>query len=145
MLEALAQKDKLWRQIALGICKDTQLADDMVQEMYLRVYRNPKETMTDFYITLLLKSLFLNYIRDKKEEMSINNLYYLECKNRQFEPNDEEQMILERFDKLDWRQQELIAESYDRSLREIEVIYPMINYGYAYRQIKEAREKILDR
>jgi len=34
-------------------------------------------------------------------------------------------------------------ESYDRSLRDIEKIYPLINYGYAYRQIKEARETIL--
>ena len=143
MLDELSKKDKLWRQIAWYICRDRSLADDLVQEMYLRFHRNPRETITDFYVTLILKSLFSNYIRDRKEEMSINNLYYLECKNRVFEPSDEEQAILDKFDKLDWRQQELIAESYDRSLRDIEKIYPLINYGYAHRQIKEAREIIL--
>lgn len=144
MLEELAKKDQLWRVIALKICKDRQLADDIVQEMYMRFHRNPKEKLYDSYVVQVLKSVFLNHIKTEKKEASINGLYYLECKNKTFEPSDEELELLNKFDELNWRQKELIAESYDRSLREIEVIYPMINYGYAFRQIKEGRETVLN-
>ncbi len=42
ILESLSKKDKYWRQIAFNICKDKSLADDLVQEMYLRRYENDR-------------------------------------------------------------------------------------------------------
>lgn len=142
MLEELSKKDKLWRRIAFAICKNRQLADDIVQEMYLRFHRNPKDSATDFYVVLVIKSVFKNYLVTLKETSELN--IYIESNESFFEPNDEEQEILDRFEALDcWRQKELLMESYDRSLREINKTYPLINYGYAYRQIKEAREQIL--
>lgn len=146
MLEQLSKQDKKWRQIAYFITKDKALSDDVVQEMYLRVHRNPKEKLTEYYVIQLLKSVFLNYLKTKKEESSISNLYYIECKERIFEPSDEEQELLNKYNGLKcWQQQELLAESYDRSYREIQEHYPLINYGYAYRQVKQARELILDK
>jgi hypothetical protein len=51
-----------------------------------------------------------------------------------FEPTDEERDILDIYYTLDYLTRELIAESYDHSLREIQNIYD-INYGLSHRKI----------
>ena len=37
ILKELSSNDKKWRKIAYGICKDKQLADDLVQDAYLKL------------------------------------------------------------------------------------------------------------
>jgi len=145
VLLEIVKKDKLWRQHAFRFCKDKHLADDIVQEMYLRMHRNPKERLTEYYVVLTIKSVWLNYIKTRKKDISTEQIYYLESKESIFEPDDEQQRLLDEFKKLDWVKRELLSEVYDRSLREIEEIYPLVNYGYAYREIKKAREQILDK
>ena len=145
MLQELAKKDKLWREIAYKFCGCKSLADDITQEMYLRFLRNPKEKITEYYVVLTIKSVWLNYLKTKKRDISTEKLYYISSKESNFEPTDEEQDILDRYELLDWKQKELLAEIYDRSLREIENIYPLINYAFAFREIKKARDFILDK
>ena len=145
MLEELAKNDKLWRKHAYRFCKCKHLADEIVQDMYLRFHRNPKDNITEYYVVLVIKSVWMNHIKTKKREVSTEQLYYIESKESTFEADDEQQMILDNYKKLDWYQKELLAEIYDRSLREIEAIYPFINYAFAYRQIKEAKQILLDR
>lgn len=143
MLEEISKKDKQWRDYALRLCGCKQLADDIVQETYLRIYRNPKSTINDYYMCLLIKSVYYNMLKVKKREISIEKLYYVNSNENTFEPDDLEKEILDRYEKLDWKEKELLAEIYDRSLKEIERLYPMINYAYAFRQIKHARQKVL--
>ena len=38
MLLELSKKDKKWRHIALKLCGNKDLADDIVQEMYLKLH-----------------------------------------------------------------------------------------------------------
>lgn len=142
MLNDLAKKDKLWRQIAFNICGCKMQSDDIVQEMYLRFYRNPKETVNDYYVALVIKSVYLNSLT-KTKNVSIENLHYLEDKTNDFEVNDNEKDLLESINELSWVQKELLAESFDRSYREIERVYN-INYGYAYQQVKKAKKIILN-
>ena len=143
MLQELSKKDKLWRNIAFNICKNKFLADEIVQEMYLRFHRNPKDEVNDYYVALVIKSVYLNMLKEKTNA-SINSFHYIEDTNIDFEPNDKEQAILDEIDNLTWTQKELLAEVYDRSYREIESIYN-INYGYSYLQIKKAKEKVWQR
>jgi len=143
MLQELSKKDKLWRNIAFNICKNKFLADEIVQEMYLRFHRNPKDEVNDYYVALVLKSVYLNMLKEKTNA-SINSFHYIEDTNIDFEPNDKEQAILDEIDNLTWTQKELLAEVYDRSYREIESIYN-INYGYSYLQVKKAKEKVWQR
>lgn len=144
-LQEIAEFDSKWRSIALKITKNEAHADDIVQEMYLKL-ADKEEEVTDYYITLTLKSIFIDNYRKK-----INRINYtgqleqyneVEDTSDGFEATDEEQELLDRIDKLSYTQKELLSEAYDRSLREIGETYN-INYVYVHRQIKKAVEQVL--
>ena len=141
MLEELSKHDKLWRKIAYNLCKDSMLADDIVQEMYLRFHRNPKDTFTKSYVAFAISSVYFNYLK-KRKDVSLAEFYYIECHNKPFEPNDEEQKILNRLEEIEWWKLELIDESYDRSYREIGKLFN-INYGFVSKSIINATKEIL--
>jgi len=143
MLIELSKKDSKWRGFALSICKDKLLADDLVQDMYIYFSDKDKQA-TDYYVCRKIYGLFIDYIRKQKEDISIEYLFYLKDDNKVFEPNDEEQIVLDAFNELSFVPSELMLEHYvsEKSLRDIQKDFPLINYGYAYRKIKEAKEYI---
>ncbi len=138
ILNELSKQDAKWRQIAYNICKDYDLAQDLVQEMYLKLMNRTK--WNDYFVTITLRNLFIDIVR-KKKDVRLEEMHYLQDQTYSFEPTDEQKTYLDEFDRLDWVQQELLLERIDRSLREIEKIYN-INYGYVYRQTEEAKKKI---
>ena len=138
ILDELSKKDKLWRQIALRICGDKMLADDLVQNMYLKLMN--KTRWTDYYVTNCMYWIFLD-LKKKAKDVRMEELHYVEDMTRTFEPNDEQQLVLDEFDKLDWVRKELLLERIDKSLRQIEREFN-INYGYAYRETTKAKEQI---
>jgi DNA-directed RNA polymerase specialized sigma24 family protein len=142
MLEELAKKDIQWRQVAFSICKDRSLTDDLVQDMYLKAVKYNKP-LNDAYIYFIIKSLFLDHCRKKRKNVSLEDLHFLKDDISTFEIDDSELEIINRYKKLDWKQQQLIEESYYNSLRQIEKNFPLINYAYAYRQIKAGIKTIL--
>lgn len=146
MLEKLCKQDKTWREIAFNICKDSLLADDLVQEMYI-YFSNKDYEVNNYYVYKKLYGLFIDHIRKQSKTVSVDSLFYLQDETRVFEPTDEEQELLEAYENLDKTQKELIAEHYinEKSLRQIQKEYPLINYGYAYRKIKEGKEIIKKR
>ncbi len=150
MLHLLSKRDKYWRGIAFNICKDKQLADDLVQTMYLKLsdyniekFKKYKEHQQQKFIYNSIKFIYLD-LKKKKEDARLEELYYVQDQTNTFEPDDLEQSYLEEFDKLNWVQQELLLESLDRSLRDIQKMFN-INYGYTYRQVKEAKKTIRDK
>jgi len=139
ILEELSKKDKEWRKAAYLICKDKMMADDLVQEMYLRLMNRTK--WNDYFVYITLRNLFLDRLR-KEKDVRINELHYLEDRTEVFEPDDEEQKVLDAFDKLDWVQKELLLERANgMSLRDIQKRYN-INYGYTYRETTKAKDII---
>ena len=64
ILEELAKKDAQWRKMALQICKDKDLADELVQEMYIKVL-NKTKPLSDGYIFVTLRSLFYDHLKNK--------------------------------------------------------------------------------
>lgn len=142
MLKELCKKDSKWRSIAFGLCKDKSLADDIVQDMYIKASRYDKP-LNDGYIRRIIYSLFIDHCRKKPITTPLQNLHFIEDCVSTFEPDDQEFELLERYDSLNWKQKELIQISYDKSLREIEKEYPMINYGYAHREIKKGLKIVL--
>ena len=137
MLKHLAKKDKYWREMALKICKDKMLADDLVNDMYLKLYEVKKQ-ISDFYVIITIRNLYYDYLRDKKKTVSINNFYDITQDDRSFELDDYQ---LELLDRLNWVEKGYLEMSFDLSLRQIQKELNT-NYGYIYRTIKKAKEKI---
>lgn len=139
ILEELSKKDKEWRKAAYVICKDKMLADDLVQEMYFKLMNRTK--WNDYFVFITLRNLFLDHLR-KQKDIRLEELHYIEDRTEIFEPDDEEQKILDAFDKLDWVQKELLLERANgMSLRDIQKRYN-INYGYTYRETTKAKDII---
>ena len=136
----IAANDKQWREIAYMICRDKDLADDMVQDMYLKLMNIDKK-VNKYYITLTLRSIFIDSIRRNKS-VRLNEDLPIADKSHSFEPTDEEAEILKKIEELPYHQQEFIAESFDKSLREIEAEFG-INYGFIYRNIHKGIDAVL--
>lgn len=64
MIEQLAQRDSEWREMAFRLTKDKDLADEIVQEMYLKAH-----TFKDCrhqYIYTVLRNLFIDTTKRKE-------------------------------------------------------------------------------
>jgi len=141
MLEELAKKDKYWREVALKICKDKMLADDLVNDMYLKLCEVKKQ-INDFYVIITIQTIYYEYLRNKKKIVSINNFYDIAEDDNNFEVDDYQLELLDKSSKLSFVKLGLLKESYDLSIREIEKKYN-INYGFIYLRLKEARIELL--
>lgn len=141
MLEDICKKDKQWRRTATFICKNKAIADDLVQEMYLKVYKITKP-INDYYIIFIIRNLWIDMCRKKGMTIDIDKLFYIEDKKQIFEPDDFQSKLLDRASKLKYVQKEYLEESYDRTLRQIGDEYKT-NYGFVYRELDKARKEVL--
>jgi len=138
MIEELSKKDALWRKVALNICKDKQLADDLVQEMYLKLY-DCKKQINDFYVVIVLRNLFLDTIKqkNKRKQVDIDSFYDIEANTSTFEMDDEETKIV---NEMYWLAKGYFELSYDMSLREMAKELNT-NYMYIYRTMINANKQ----
>tara|TARA_R110000772_G_scaffold185490_2_gene296638 strand:+ start:1117 stop:1587 length:471 start_codon:yes stop_codon:yes gene_type:complete len=141
VLLELSKQDKKWRSFALKICGCKILADDLTQDMYLKLSKYKEVNSKLVYRTLY--TLFIDDVRLNKKTVLVDEFKSNEHFEEPKEIDDLEFDILERFDNIPWRQQELIQLSFEKSLRQIEKEFPMINYAYANRQIKEGIKTVL--
>ena len=144
MLDRLSKHDAKWRKTALTITNDKSQADDLVQEMYLRFYRNPKEQFTDWYVYRVMVSIYLNEKKQPCFEFPIDDFSHISEEDI-FEPNDFEKEILERIKTLEWYKQELIEENYDKSIRQISNDMELIkvNHKFIHDELTKARKEVL--
>jgi len=136
LLEILATKDSKWREIALKICKDKMLADDIVQEMYLKLADCQKQ-INDFYVIIVMKNIFLDHIKKEKLNVSLNKFYNLEADEITFEIDDQQKKII---DEIYWVAKDYLIMSYDMSLREMAKALNT-NYAFIYRTMKKEKDK----
>lgn len=137
MLEELAKKDQKWREIAFKICKDRMLADDIVQDMYIKLADNQKQ-INDFYVIIVMRNLFLDYIKKEKLKISIESIYHLENNDDTFEIDDYQKKLIEN---LYWVAKDYFIMSFDMSLREMAKELNT-NYGFIYRTMKKEKDKL---
>ena len=135
MIEKLCIKDKFWRIVAYRICKDKFKADDIVQEMYLKLYDCKKE-INDFYVIITMRNIFLQDLKKEKLLVSIENYNF--SNPQTFEIDDAESDLIKS---LKWYEKELIEMSYDKSLREIQRELN-INYQFVNRILQKSKIKL---
>jgi len=140
MLEKLVQRNKDWQNLAYRICGNYDEAQDLVQEMYIRL--KDYEVVNEAMVAITLKNMWTNILKKKNREHSIEGFYSLAYDSQTFEATDKERKYLDRFNDLPMVQQELILESYDKSVRNIGEDFN-INYGYVHKKIHEGLKKIL--
>jgi len=66
MLEKLAENHKKWVAIAYKFCNCKETANDIVQDMYLKMYDMNKE-VDEGYIYFVIRSIFIESKRKQKE------------------------------------------------------------------------------
>ena len=138
MLEQLAKKDKYWRAVALNISKDRSIADDLVQEMYIKLSDVTKE-INDYYVIITILNLFRAHKNEVKRDRYKNMPFddFRITQDDTFEIDDEEQLFL---NSLKWYEKELIEMSYSNSLRDIQKQLN-INYQFTNRVLTKAKLK----
>jgi len=140
MLERLSKRNEEWRNLAYRICGNYDHAQDLVQQMYLKLadYKRVNDAM----VAITIKNLWLDLLKKKNREVGIDSFHSLPYGENTFEPSDKQIEYLNRFDVLPMVQKELIQESFDKSTREIGREFN-INYCYVHRQIHKGLKKIL--
>ena len=137
LIEELVKQNDKWKRISLKICKDYDLANDVLQQAYIKAIG---KDVNEYYFTLSIKYGFIDHVR-KQKDLRLNG-YQAINNDSTFSPDDKEQKILDKFKKEKWLHQELIQEHYDRSYREIEKEFN-ICYHFAYRTTTKAIKNIL--
>lgn len=76
-LKILSREHDRWRHMALSICGDDSLADDIVQDMYLRIdkyvtditkiYDEDKDEINSFYIFVTIKNVFFHWFNQQRK------------------------------------------------------------------------------
>ena len=78
-INELAEHDTKWRTIATNITGNKSAGDDLVQDMYLKLMDVDKN-INDYYVTMTLKSIFIDGIRKSKvdsHDVGVENEEYV--------------------------------------------------------------------
>jgi DNA-directed RNA polymerase specialized sigma24 family protein len=88
VIETLAQRDSEWRKMSLHICKDKDLADELVQEMYIKSldFKNVKNITN--YIFFVLKNLYYDSLKSKDICVDNFNIFAIIDEDYQEPAND---------------------------------------------------------
>ncbi len=148
MLEELCKRDKDWRRMAFHICKSKDIADDIVQDMYIK-FSNYNKSLNEYYIFFALKSIFLDYLRKEKTKVELNeNLCNFD--EYDFEQDKIKELALEKVKQLPYFEKELLTVTQEISqrklARETDISFIVINQTIkkTKKQLWEELKKLKD-
>lgn len=129
MLDELCKRDKEWRKMAFHICKSKDLADDIVQEMYLK-FANYNKILNDHYIFFAIKSIFLDYLRKEKIKVELtDNLCNFD--EYDYDIDNLKELALKKVKQLPYFERELLTVTQTISqrqlARETDIAFVVIN------------------
>jgi len=119
MLEELSKRDKDWRDIAYKICNDKHLADELVQEMYLKLHDKEYDKINEWFVWVTIRNIFLNKLKTKhkKYEISIELFRNIEDLVGDEEILKKRKEVSEALDSLDLWDREILLQTSEKSLR----------------------------
>jgi DNA-directed RNA polymerase specialized sigma24 family protein len=148
MLQELSKKNKKWLKMAYNLCGCYDLAGDLVQDMYLKMYdaneRKPFTEIKDGLIWGVLRGLFIDKCRndDRYKLVSLDAVLNNPDNNQPFEVDDKELMYLSRAKQLRYLSRYYLEKSYDHSLRGLAELNGA-KYWDVNRKLQEGRKHIL--
>lgn len=104
--------------MSLYICKDEDLAKDIVQEMYLKLH-NRTNIINDAYVYFVIKNLFLDLKRKKDNKVELTDNIIQDLEDYNFEQDAKEQYILDEVEKLKYFEREILKVTQIISQREL--------------------------
>ena len=155
ILDLLCKDDEKWQRYALAICKNTDHAKDLVNQMYINIYNTGKtyDQISNAYVYRTLKNIFID--STKKESISLDNLISLGLEIEDSHDDTNLQLrtkMHQAISELDDKDQYVLYETSERSLRkcaaEINAIFNLngkkekFSYNWFYERRKEAIEKL---
>ena len=140
MLEEISKLDSEWRKIALKICGNKYLADDLVNDMYLKMHKIKPKNFNKHYISYSIYHQFLNYINKNK-----NTIYLEDVNTSKISYNESETDVRIRInkalDELGLLDKEMLLHTHEKSLRKV-AEYLDMSYGKVNYMKKNALEKL---
>lgn len=142
ILNSVSKKDAKWREIAFNITKNKSDADDLVQEMYLRLHKYKVQKWNYSFIILMLWNLFKDSKKKKtiRVDLKDSDEFVTITENNSY--NDRELYVLSLIDKLPEQEKKLLDLNYDLSLTQIAKNLDLCR-TQLYRDMEQIRLKIL--
>jgi DNA-directed RNA polymerase specialized sigma24 family protein len=137
MLEQLAKRDKDWRKMAYQICGDRMTADDLVQDMYIKMANCQKE-VNEYYVIRVMINLFKDNIKSNSKFTELTDT--IKATSTAFELDDKEFKFVKG---LKWWEKELLELSHDNSCGQIERDYK-IHRKFVERILKKTKDQWQD-
>jgi DNA-directed RNA polymerase specialized sigma24 family protein len=147
VLDELAKQNNKWQAYAFKICNDIDIANDLVQEMYLKFHRN-KYTKTDAgYVYWALKNLYRDTFKNKLQTISIDELIadkIIDFEDYNYEPSDVDNIVKQKLQGHDSYYAELALMNADgKSLRKLAYLYKK-NHVTIHLNIKKIKNSLLE-
>jgi DNA-directed RNA polymerase specialized sigma24 family protein len=148
ILDELAKQNNKWQAYAFKICLyDIDIANDLVQEMYLKFHRN-KYTRTDTgYVYWALKNLYRDTFKNKLQTISIDELIadkIIDFEDYNYEPSDVDNIVKQKLEGHDAYYAELALMNADgKSLRKLAYLYKK-NHVTIHLNIKKIKNSLLE-
>lgn len=113
-LEHLSKKNNEWQRLALYFCRDKDIASEIVQKMYLRLYDYDltNEKLTKEYVSRVIFNIFKDYVKKESSTISLDSVLHLSENENGFSFSDKELDLINRIDDND---KNLLIENYDKS------------------------------
>ena len=124
MLDELCKRDKEWRKMAFHICKSKDLADDIVQDMYIK-FANYQKPLNDHYIFFAIKCLFYQtkdkrYLENQFTFVELNdNLFNFDYYEYDFNEDELKELALTKVKELPYFERELLTVTQEISQRQL--------------------------
>lgn len=113
MLDELSKNDKNWREIATAICGNPQDADDLVNDMYIKLHKSKKtyKQIDKWYVIRVIRNLFIDQCR-KRKTISIEGMVFIQQIDETLE---DRKIINEALNELRLLDREILLHTRERS------------------------------
>lgn len=149
MLEELSKHDKKWINMALSICGCKELARDITQDMYIKIYDSGKKfkEINEWFVYITLKNLYLHHIRKTKKTILFSDAPGLNKYFERIRLNTENGLLTSRkimndaLNELHHYDREILLHTSERSLRK-NMDYLLLTVDVLFNSRKNALKKL---